>query len=666
MNDLTKPIEVAEGLWWVGSVDTHQNLQCNPFLFIKGGRGILFDPGSALDGRIVLEKVQSLLPIECLEAIVLSHQDPDLCVAVSYFEKAGFRGVLCCHDRAALLIQYYGFKSPFYLVNHHNYSYLMSDGTAIGFIFSPYLHFPGAIMSYLPKQQALISGDLFGSITADWHLYADENYLDGMKAFHEVYMPSHEILASTMENLASYPISLICPQHGSIIKGNTQFYIDTLKQMPCGLFLEPVRKDISLVGGVRSLLDQVVVRLITIFGSEAIRKTFEGSEFTINIRKRQISKTSIAEDDLWVSFFQFIEQKRGVGYLSAISSLVELLGREYNLPIPKAFATLIASSEKEILEKDAQLKEMGEKLKTLEESLYRDPVTKLYNKEFHQAFLEKELGEVKLQAKVLASLVLSIDNLQRINIDFGSSEGDRTMQLLSEILLQYVEPHVQVCRLSGGTFSLLCTSLTKEEAIERAAVLRNQIAQEDRFIIPITVSMGIFHSDEIPSEMRLDVPQMVLLVNQTSMFRLLLARKQGGGGIVSSSNQEAGSRSAFTILLVDNPGFSRDLIKQILEKERYRVVVSDNGLAAKQLIQGTSVDLILCELLVPKLSGLTLRRDLLLQPSTGNIPFVLMSVNKQERTVKRAFDLGIAHFLSRPLALYELVGLINLLTKKGA
>jgi len=661
MNDLTKPVQVAEGLWWVGSESAHQNLHCNPFLYIKDGLGILFDPGSALDGQIVLEKTKSLLPLSNLKAIVCSHQDPDLCMAIPLFEKAGFKGDICCHARAALLIQYYGIKNPFYIVNHHSFSYTLGKNASIGFIFAPYLHFPGSIMSYLPEQQALISGDLFGSITADWHLYADENYLDGMKAFHEVYMPSHEILAAAMEGLESYPIRLICSQHGSIIKEHIELYITTLKTMPCGLFLEPKRLRLPSDGGVRSLLDQVVLRLITIYGQQEIKKTFENSPFILNVKKRQIAKTTVAEDQMWERFFSFVEERRGVSYLSSISSLVELLGKQYNLTIPTAFSTFIVNSERKIKEKEAELKTLEERLKTLEESTYRDPVTKLYNKEFHQAFLLRELGS----GNSIVSLVLSIDNLERINLDFGSSEGDRTMRILSELLTQSVEPHVQVCRITGGMFALICTSLTKEQALDRAAMLRNRIADEDRFIIPITVSMGVVHSDEIDGANRDDVAHMAAYINKNAAFRLRLARKSGAGSIVSTSESDTGSRATFTILLVDVPGFSREMLKQTLEKQRYRVQVANNGLEAKKLLLAGSVDLILCELFIPKLSGFTLRKELLNRPSVANIPFILMSANKQEQTVRRAFDLGIQHFFARPLALYELTGLVKLIAEKG-
>ena len=43
MIDLTKPVLIAQDLWWVGSEGTYENLQCNPYLLIKDGSGILFD-----------------------------------------------------------------------------------------------------------------------------------------------------------------------------------------------------------------------------------------------------------------------------------------------------------------------------------------------------------------------------------------------------------------------------------------------------------------------------------------------------------------------------------------------------------------------------------------------------------------------------------------------
>lgn len=667
MNDLSKPVEIADNLFWVGSENTHKYLQCNPYLYISGETGILFDPGSALDGEIVIEKVKSIIPISHLEAIVCSHQDPDLCMAIPLFEQAGFKGVICCHERATLLIQYYGLKSPFYQVNYHQFSYTMKSGTTIGFLFTPYLHFPGAIMSYLPKQKVLVSGDLFGSVTADWHLYADEDYLDGMIAFHEVYMPSNDILASAMNLLDSYQLEMICPQHGSILRGTLiNEAISTLKTTPCGLFLETPVKNLNEEGGIKGLLEQILTRLITIHGAAEIKAMFKKSPFNIDTKLRKITKSTIGEDSIWDAFFDFLsEQRAGTQYLASISSMVELLCKGYELPIPKSLASVLFHSQSESEENRRQVQVLQTQLREFEENLHRDPITKLHNQEFYLAWLEKELSGISNQKKTITSCVMNIDNLDRINLDFGSTEGDKTLRLLADLATGYVEPQVQVCRIGGSAFALLYASLGKEEVITRATQLRNAIHEDDRFIVPINVSMGIFHSSEIPETLHQDPEQMALLVNQVTLFRVRLAKKQGGG-IVSTSTSVASSSAIFTILLVDKPGFSRDLIKQTLEKNSFRVLTAANGLEAKEQVLSEPVDLILSELLIPKLSALTLRKQLLDTPSAGKIPFILMSVNKQEQTVKRAHSLGIMHFFSRPVPLYELVGLIDILAKKGA
>ncbi len=188
--DVSQPVLLADGFWWVGAQLVEKNLQCNPYLLIQGGSSILFDAGSVLDFEVVSKQVQSLIDIDKLDAIVCSHQDPDLCSALPLFEEAGFKGVYCCHQRAASLIAFYGVKRPFYYVNFHEYSYPLADGTTIKFLPAPYLHFPGAIMSYLQNQKVLVSGDLFGSIGTNWQLYATDEYEEGMKTYHESYMPS--------------------------------------------------------------------------------------------------------------------------------------------------------------------------------------------------------------------------------------------------------------------------------------------------------------------------------------------------------------------------------------------------------------------------------------------------------------------------------------------
>jgi len=76
-------------------------------------------------------------------------------------------------------------------------------------------------MLYDPETRILFSGDLFGSLSFHQDIMFDERFWDGMKIFHQIYMPSKEALNYAIENARSLqpkPL-MIAPQHGGLISG---------------------------------------------------------------------------------------------------------------------------------------------------------------------------------------------------------------------------------------------------------------------------------------------------------------------------------------------------------------------------------------------------------------------------------------------------------------
>jgi flavorubredoxin len=106
------------------------------------------------------------------------------------------------------------------------------------FLFTPYLHSPGAIMTYDAKTRSLFSSDVFAAISEDWNLYASGNFFSSMNGFHQKYMPSNVILRRGLQQLWNYQIDRILPQHGSIIEGeDVAKAIEYLQCLPCGIDL---------------------------------------------------------------------------------------------------------------------------------------------------------------------------------------------------------------------------------------------------------------------------------------------------------------------------------------------------------------------------------------------------------------------------------------------
>lgn len=669
--DISKPIQIAESLWWVGSNTLGTSLRCNPYLYLHGSTAILFEPGSVLDFDVVREKVESLVPIKELDAIVCSHQDPDLCSSLPLFERSGFKRPICCHSRSASIITFYGVKLPFYLVDHHEYAFPLVDGTQIKFLFAPYLHFPGAIMSYLSRPKALISGDLFGAFGQADELYAGERYEQNMRSYHEAYMPSHEILKPVMDQLNPLEIDLICPQHGAIIRDRIPYYINVLRQLQCGIFLNPVKKKLLEAGGIRFLCNKVIDRYVALFGPVEVRKALSRSPFTYDARHRTITSCSLPEPEQWEAFFTLIHDREGMSWITVVAPLVELLGKEYSITLPGVFRTVVFNAMQEQQRKETRLQIMEEekagleqRLDQMEEDRKTDPVTGLYNQEFHRVFIKEEMERVARHDHNVSFILMSIDNLANINLDFGSEEGDATIRQLATIIRQRIEPSSRAFRLAGGTIGLYCTHFEKDEIIQRVNVLLAFIAESESFIVPVTVSIGMFHSSEIPASVFGDIDQMADVTTQTTRYRLKLAQKRGGGLLVFESATSGGSNTVFTILLIDEPGLGRNLIKRALEQNHYRVTVADNGLEGRRSIEREVPDIIISELMIAKVSALTLRKELLAKPSTRKIPFLLMSYNKNESTIGRAVDAKISHFFPRPVMIVELLGVVSLIANR--
>ncbi|MBF0275704.1 MAG: MBL fold metallo-hydrolase, partial [Nitrospinae bacterium] len=243
--DYTKPVQVSEHIYWVGTYDPHDKFQCNSYLILCNGKGVIVDSGSTLFLESLLEKVAQLVALDNIVAVVSQHQDPDVCGNIFQLKniliEVGCQNLtLYTHFRTALLIKHYGRGLVFKHTDKLPAGKAeITSGFEMEFIHTPYLHAPGAITTYFPQDKVLLSSDLFGGVTENWSLYAGENYFEEITSFHKEYMPSKEILLYTIKRLESYDIEMIAPQHGSIMnRKQAQEVMKAFEDFNCGLFIE--------------------------------------------------------------------------------------------------------------------------------------------------------------------------------------------------------------------------------------------------------------------------------------------------------------------------------------------------------------------------------------------------------------------------------------------
>ncbi|HCU08505.1 MAG TPA: hypothetical protein DF480_06045 [Clostridiales bacterium] len=667
----SRPVEVAPGIYWVGGTFANQGLQCNPYLLIDDQEAVLIDPGSILDFEEVWGNVCSLISPDQIRYVILHHQDPDLCSSVPLFEQRGCRFQLVTHWRTKMLVRYYGVSSDFYIVNSHQNQLKLTSGRTLSFLPAPYLHFPGAIMTYDALTQTLFSSDLFGAFSPFWTLEAPEDYLEQMKSFHEHYMPSNEVIRPVMESLMGLPILLIAPQHGSLIRNDIRMYIKALRDLECGAFLHSVRKNLDISGGYLASTEAVLKRYASLYGQSEAQRVLLESGFRADPDLR-ILPVLEADHQMWDMVSERMFARKGVEWLMTAEPLVERLAYEYEIPLPEVYTAHLARSNSELQRLSEENKSLlaardrlAQNLIGVEQSMTHSQLTGLYNFPFFQNYLNEEIGAITAKGLQTnpALIVLSLDQIERIKYRYGDKEVDQLFKNTALLLEATQEDYQVYFKLPGSLFACYIPHAAKARAVEVAEELRNAIASSRKFVETVTASIGVVSLQELqPEEQQPSVASNRFY--EIAQERVRIAKNKGKNRVCSNSSPED-TPSKCDILLVEPEQTVADVISVVLENMQYNVQRATDGEIALEMAGRYQPELILSEVMLPKMDGFSLRQELLLRSDTKSIPVLYMSHLKTEESVRRAMDLGVIHYFRKPLMLAELRGVISNLASKG-
>jgi len=99
------------------------------------------------------------------------------------------------------------------------------------FIFTPWVHWPETLCTYLEEDKILFSCDFFGSHYATSKLFANEKevYFPAKRYYAEIMMPFRKNIKRNLEKIEGFEIEMIVPSHGPIYS-HPQFILDAYKQ----------------------------------------------------------------------------------------------------------------------------------------------------------------------------------------------------------------------------------------------------------------------------------------------------------------------------------------------------------------------------------------------------------------------------------------------------
>lgn len=102
----------------------------------------------------------------------------------------------------------------------------------------------------------------------------------------------------------------------------------------------------------------------------------------------------------------------------------------------------------------------------------------------------------------------------------------------------------------------------------------------------------------------------------------------------------------YRVLVVDDAKHDRIALKEIMENLGYQVSEAENGSAALGIFETTTCDLVVTDLNMPIMDGLTLLKKIKLK--LPQIPVIIVSANDQLEYVIKALQLGASDYLTKP------------------
>ncbi len=113
--------------------------------------------------------------------------------------------------------------------------------------------------------------------------------------------------------------------------------------------------------------------------------------------------------------------------------------------------------------------------------------------------------------------------------------------------------------------------------------------------------------------------------------------------------------SKSTIMVVDDNPQNLELLQAYLEDLGCEVISAVDGVEAMQAVADHSPDLILLDIMMPKMSGFEVCRRLKEDQATADIPVVMVTALNELGDIERAVAAGTDDFLSKPINKLELL-----------
>ena len=270
-----KPREIKPGIYWVGAIDWDRRLfdaliplpdgtSYNSYLIKGSDKTALIDTVDTAMPEVLLNHF-SELGIENIDYVIANHAEQDHSGALpQVLERYPKAKVVATPECKYMLMGLLLIPEEKFITVNDKETISLGDKT-LEFIYTPWVHWPETMSTYLREEKILFSCDLFGSHLATTDPYVTDEgqvYEAAKRYYAEIMMPFRVNIQIHLKKLKGYAIDIIAPSHGPM-HGKPEFIMNAYHSW---VFDEPkntvVLPYISMHGSTRRMVEYLVEALV--------------------------------------------------------------------------------------------------------------------------------------------------------------------------------------------------------------------------------------------------------------------------------------------------------------------------------------------------------------------------------------------------------------------
>jgi len=267
-----KPRKIREGVYWMGAIDWDRRLfdsliplpdgtSYNAYLIQGSEKTVLLD---TVDPTMTEVLLSQLADIPRIDYVIAHHAEQDHSGTIPHvLERYKDAKLLTSPKGKGMLVDLLCIPEDRVMAVEDGQVISLGDKT-LEFIFTPWVHWPETMVTYLQEERILFSCDFFGSHLATTDLYVTDEgrvYEAAKRYYAEIMMPFRKVIQKNLDKVGSREIALIAPSHGPIYDRPdfiVSAYRDWTAEKPHNIVVLPY---ISMHGSTRKMVEYLVSAL---------------------------------------------------------------------------------------------------------------------------------------------------------------------------------------------------------------------------------------------------------------------------------------------------------------------------------------------------------------------------------------------------------------------